>query len=168
MWISWAESQTAHSPLDHRKHIKEQGRESEGIYGDILVLMSAPPVGSFSLTFMLNFFSLSGSLIVSPSLSFFSCCSSLHFLLIIQSATALLFINLTRLLLLPLHLSLSDAHIYGGIYKYAHFSHSHKQRTTTPTASGGEKHHQVPLIGLLSPSQKPEHQANQAGAAAAS
>lgn len=62
---------STHRLLDHRKHIKGEGRDCEGIYGDILVLMSAPPVGNFSLTFMFNFLSLSRSLIVSLSLFLF-------------------------------------------------------------------------------------------------
>uniref|UniRef100_A0A0S7ELX9 PPUP8120 n=1 Tax=Poeciliopsis prolifica TaxID=188132 RepID=A0A0S7ELX9_9TELE len=79
--------------------------------------MSAPPVGNFSLTFMFNFLSLSTSLIVSL---YFSPSFSSHFLLVIQSASPLLFMNLTLLLLLPLQLLLSDAHVY----KCAYFSHT--------------------------------------------
>lgn len=61
---------------DHGKHKTKkeedrEGRERPSIYGDILLLMSAPPLGSISLTFMLDHtISLSCSLSLSLTFSF--------------------------------------------------------------------------------------------------
>lgn len=67
-----------HTLSDHRKHEKrreDDGEERESIYRDIQLLMSAPPLGSFSLTFMLDhsialFFSYSYRLLPVHSFSF--------------------------------------------------------------------------------------------------
>lgn len=110
---------------------KEEG-ERERIYEDILLLMSAPPLGSISLTFMLDH-SISLSLSRSLSLIFSlpPSCTSFLFLPIIQSASPLLSMNLARSLLLPLQLQLSDAHVRRDVCTHPRFAHTHRHQACT-------------------------------------
>lgn len=85
-----------HRSQETEKKEGDKEKRKRGImYGDILVGMSAPLLGSFNLTFMfkhsllLPIFFL---LVVSPP----PFCSLLLFLLIIQSASPLLAMNLTH------------------------------------------------------------------------
>lgn len=80
----------------------EEEKESTFMYEDVVPLMSTLPLGSVSLTFMLDHtISLSVCYSVSPSFLYIP---SFFFLPIIQSAPLLLPVNLSHLLLLPLQL----------------------------------------------------------------
>lgn len=86
------------------------------MYEDVVPLMSTLPLGSVSLTFMLDHTtSLSVCYSVSPSFLYIP--SSFFFLPIIQSAPLLLPVNLSHLLLLPLQSQLRDAHMHTDVCK---------------------------------------------------
>lgn len=98
---------STHTQLDQRKY-KNEGRmrgeeekESTFTYEDVVPLMSTLPLGSVSLTFMLDH---TISLCLLFCLSLFPVHPFFFFLPIIQSAPLLLPVNLSHLLLLPLQL----------------------------------------------------------------
>lgn len=93
-------------------------------------LMSSPPLGSISLTFMLDqsislSFPLSVSYFLSPS------CTLLLFSTALQSAFPLLSMNFVHSLLLPLQLQLSDADVHTDACKHSQFAHTHTLCTCT-------------------------------------
>lgn len=154
-------------------------KERKNIYGDILLLMSAPPLGSISLTFMLDH-----SIPLSFSVSYFLFSSFfLHIpslLPIIQLAFPLLCMNLiysTLACAVFAAVAFGCTHAQGNVCKHTHFPHIHVYTCNTPSLLQYLLSPRVQCIRtssdpvnacsfLLSPSQRPVCQANQARAAA--